>query len=88
MFTELLAIELLDFVHFWIEDKLEATEDGFEDRELVHHFEAHLERKDVKNIQDLVGQIDQGILIKHAISVFIIIAWRIRVMSNCCGMTL
>ena len=75
--TEIVAIELLDYIHIWIEDKVEAVEAGFEDGGLRHHFQAHLDQKDATNADDLVKYLDQGILIKNAISLFVMIANKI-----------
>ena len=76
--SELIAIELLDFIHVQIEDRGDSIESDLSEKKFSDYFEAFLFNKDVKNTEEMLSHVHPEIRMKHCISLFGIIAKKIH----------
>ena len=78
--SELIALELLDFINDCIEAKGDSIEKELSDKTMSDYFRAFLESKESIDVvvDDLVDHLDSEIKMKHAISLFCIIAKKIQ----------
>ena len=83
MCAELLAIDLLDFIHVYIEDASKLVDEDVDvdvhEKCLRDYLEAHLDGRD-DNIDDdaMVSYVDQEFMIGHAIALFDFIVKELR----------
>ncbi len=75
---ELLALELLDFIHVMIEDAATLVDDQLHEKSLRDYLQAHLEEKESEDTSDMVLRIHQDFKVSHAISMFDFVVKKIR----------
>ena len=77
--AELLAIDLLDFIHVYIEDASKLVDEALHEKCLRDYLEAHLDGRD-DNIDDdaMVSYVDEEFMIGHAIALFDFIVKELR----------
>jgi hypothetical protein len=71
-------MELLDFINVCIEEKGDSIENELSDKPMSDYFAAFLDSKDTSDIDELVAHLVPEIKMKHAISLFCIIAKKIQ----------
>jgi hypothetical protein len=77
-FSELVAFQLFEFIHFFIEDVGDAIVPDLKDKLFSNYFAAFLESKDFENLDEIVDVIHRDIQMRHAIAMFVIIAKKIE----------
>ena len=78
MSSEVLALELLDFIHVMIEDAAVMVVEELHEQSLRDYLQFHLEDKGAGEAADMVQRIHQDIKVGHAISMFDYVVKKIR----------
>ena len=79
MCAEFLALELLDFIHVWIEDSSSSDRDeGLQEKCLRDYLQAHLDDRDDESDGELVRFVDKKFKIGHAIALFDFVVKKLR----------
>jgi hypothetical protein len=73
-------MELLDFIHVFIEDAVQLVDEALHEKSLKDYLEGHLQEKYVAddNVAEMVQFLDSGFKVQHAIALFDFVVKKMR----------
>ena len=72
-------MELLDFIHVFIEDPVELIDEALYDKRFRDYMEEHLHEKyNAEKVEEVVPFIDPELKVKHAIELFAFVTEKMR----------